>query len=154
MATMRQERSCLAQSDIAPAIAACSLAAFSVRPTVPLLPVATALQPTPLPRRRARSSRNSGAMMLVPAGRKKPTTFIVIGIGTTKSLSTATTRHGTPAFLPQSSSTRRIASSELFIWAHFHLVSVNRRRNILDVLLADIGEVNRELVRHLFVNRA
>jgi hypothetical protein len=39
--------------------------------------------------------------------------FMVSGIGTTKTLSTATTRHGMLPVLPQNSSARLIASSWL-----------------------------------------
>ena len=50
---------------------------------------------------------------LALAARKKPTTFITVGIGTTKLSSTAMIRHGTPALLPQFSKARRAASSLL-----------------------------------------
>jgi hypothetical protein len=45
------------------------------------------------------------------AGRKNPMTFSVVGTGTTKTSSSATTMQGTPATDPQLSSARRAASS-------------------------------------------
>ena len=56
-------------------------------------------------------SRKSGAIASALAGWKKPTAFIVVGTGTTKSSLTATIMHCTPALLPQSSNARRTASS-------------------------------------------
>jgi hypothetical protein len=37
---------------------------------------------------------------------------------------------------------------------HLDLVGMNGRRDILDLLLADVGELHRELVRHLLVHSA
>ena len=47
---------------------------------------------------------------------------------------------------------RRIVARTVRI--HLELVSMHRRRDVLDLLLADIGEMHRQLVRHLLVNRA
>ena len=51
----------------------------------------------------------------VPAGRKNSTTFMIVGIGTMKTSSTATIMHATPARLPQVSKALRTASSAL-VW--------------------------------------
>ena len=101
-AMTRQERSCLAQSAMAPSIAACSLAALSADaglsagtgrdrgPAAAIAEAAREIVAQGPARWRSRS----------PHG-KSPTAFIVVGIGTTKLLSTATIRQGTPALLPQ-----------------------------------------------------
>jgi hypothetical protein len=83
-AITRQARSRLLQSANAPLIASRSVAALSTTPGRPPAPAATALQPpVALSRRRATSFRASGAIAAWLPARKKPTTFVVVGIGTT-----------------------------------------------------------------------
>jgi hypothetical protein len=111
-AITRQARSCLLQSANAPLIASRSVAAFSTTPGRPPAPTATALQPpVALPRRRATSFRASGAIAAWLPAWKKPATFVVVGIGTTKTSSTAMIMHGTPALLPHHSRLLRMTSS-------------------------------------------
>src|SRR5258705_154666 len=97
--------------------AACSSAAFNPNPGRPAAPTATALQPLDASAsRRATSSRASADITVLPVALKKPVTFNVVGIGTTKLSLSATSVQGTPAIPPHDSKARRTASSTLS-WA-------------------------------------
>ncbi|MBA4037849.1 MAG: hypothetical protein C0480_24955 [Bradyrhizobium sp.] len=75
----------LEQSASAALTAACSVAAFNPSPGRPVVPTATAFQPLCASASRgATSSRASADIVVLPAALKKPVTFSVAGIGTTK----------------------------------------------------------------------
>ena len=103
-----QSLSRLAQSPKASLTAFCSLAAFNASPGRPDAPTATAFHPEVASASlRVASSRASAAIDELRAGRKKPVTLNVVGMGTTKKSSSATIRQATPARAPHDSRFRR-----------------------------------------------